>query len=151
MWLELLRLTLTSVHVLVEALWFGAMAYSIAVVQPRILADAGSAAAAEPLATTIAAGARWKVVGLIATLVVTGVALALLHENRTPLWWVVTGVRALILLTVGGLFWHVSWRMWPRRIFALPAEIPGHQAAFRRIGWTMLSLVGAFVALGVDL
>jgi hypothetical protein len=149
MWIELLRYALTCVHVLVAALWFGAMSYSIAVVQPRILATAGSAVAAEPLTTVIAAGARWKVVGVIATLAVTGLALGFLHDGRTTLWWTIVAVRAAILIAASVLFWLISWRLWPRRVFALPAEIPAHRATFTRVGWTMLVLVGAFLVLGL--
>lgn len=47
-------------------------------------------------------------------------------------------------------FVEVSWRHWPRRVFALPEEVPGYQRALRIRARIMLVLVGtAFViALG---
>jgi hypothetical protein len=34
-------------------------------------------------------------------------------------------------------------------VFAVPAEVPGWQAAFRRVGWTLITVVGAATVLGV--
>lgn len=47
-------------------------------------------------------------------------------------------------------FVEVSWRHWPRRVFALPEEVPCYQRALRIRARIMLVLVGtAFViALG---
>lgn len=140
---------LAAGHLLLTAVWLGAMAYSIGVVQPRLLGYFGSPSAAEEPATFVAAGARWKVVGVIAALALTGAGLALLRDGRTAWWWALIAVKALLLVVAGAVFWYVSWRMWPRRVFALPAEVPGHQAAFRRVGWVLLFVVGAASVLGV--
>jgi hypothetical protein len=140
---------LGTAHLLLAAGWFGAMAYSIGVVQPKLLRYFGSPQRAEEPATFVAAGARWKVIGVIAALGVTGAALIVLHDGGSPAWWALIGVKVALLAVASGVFWYVSWRMWPRRLFSLPAEVPGRQAAFRRIGWTLLSLVGAASVLGV--
>jgi hypothetical protein len=42
----------------------------------------------------------------------------------------------------------VSWRGWPRRVFALPAEIPAEQARFRRVALVMAVLVGTAFVVG---
>jgi hypothetical protein len=47
------------------------------------------------------------------------------------------------------LFWWVSWRAWPRRVFALPAELPAEQARFRRVALTMTALVAVAFFLGL--
>ena len=41
----------------------------------------------------------------------------------------------------------MSWRAWPRRVFALPDELPGLQRGFRSAAVTMLALVGAAFVL----
>jgi hypothetical protein len=140
---------LATAHLLLAAGWFGAMAYSIGVIQPKLLRYFGSPQQAEEPATFVAAGARWKVIGVIATLGVTGAALIVLHDERSPAWWGLIGAKIALLAVASGVFWYVSWRMWPRRLFSLPAEVPGRQAAFRRVGWTLLSLVVAASVLGV--
>jgi hypothetical protein len=140
---------LTSAHLLLAAVWLGAMAYSIGVVQPKLLRYFGSPQAAEEPATFVAAGARWKVVTVIAALAVTGAGLVVLAEDRAVSWWALIGAKAVLLAAAGAAFWYVSWRMWPRRVFSLPTEAPARQAAFRRIGWLLLGLVGAATVLGV--
>jgi len=140
---------LVTGHLLLAAIWLGSMAYSIAVVQPKLLALHGSPQAAEEPATFVAAGARWKVVGVIAALAITGAGVLLLQDDRSAWWWALVATKVWLLAAASAVFWYVSWRMWPRRVFALPAEVPGWQAAFRRIGWTLITLVGAATVLGV--
>jgi len=140
---------LVTGHLLLAAVWLGAMAYSIAVVQPKLLAFHGSPQRAEEPATFVAAGARWKVVAVIAALAATGAGLVLLDDDRSAWWWILVGTKVALLTAASAVFWYVSWRMWPRRVFALPAEVPGWQAAFRRVGWTLIILVGAATVLGV--
>ena len=55
----------------------------------------------------------------------------------------------VLLAAASVLFWWVSWRGWPRRVFALPAELPADQARFRRVALAMAALVAAAFGLGV--
>jgi hypothetical protein len=144
---------LAVVHLLVAAIWFGAMAYSLGVVQPRarrFFAD--SPQTYEDLATTLAAGARWKVIGMLVVLAATGAGLVAVtvvdSPTRTGWWWALIAAKAGLLLVASAVFWYVSWRMWPRRVFALPEEQPAHQRAFLRVGWTLAVLAGAAMVLG---
>jgi hypothetical protein len=144
---------LSVVHLLVAAAWFGAMGYSLGIVQPRLRRFfADSPQTYEDLATTLAAGARWKVIGMLAVLAATGTGLVAVavagSATRTGWWWVLIAAKAGLLLAASALFWHVSWRMWPRRLFALPEEQPTHQRAFGRVGWTLAGLAGVATALG---
>ncbi|GAA1756695.1 hypothetical protein [Luedemannella helvata] len=129
---------LVLVHAGVAALWLGSMAYSLFVVQPR-LARIVRSADVEDAQRELAQGNRWPVVGVIATLWVTGTALAVVHEGP---WWPPV-VKALLLAVATILFWWISWRGWPRRVFALPEEIPALQRRFRRIALLMFALVAA--------
>ena len=145
----MVTLVVTLVHVGVATLWFGSMAYSLFVVQPRLARALADPVRAEDVYRELAAGNRWRVVGLIAVLGLTGAGLALVHDGRTAAWWVAVAAKAALLIGAAALFWWVSWRGWPRRIFALPAEIPAEQARFRRVALVMVSLVGAAFVLGV--
>ena len=138
-------------HLLVAATWFGAMGYSLGVVQPRarrLFAD--DPHTYELLATTLAAGARWKVVAVLGFLGVSGIGLvgATDPAARGGWWWAVIGVKAVLLVVASVLFWYVSWRMWPRRLFALPGELPLRQREFLRVGAVLLVTAGIASALG---
>jgi hypothetical protein len=84
------------------------------------------------------------VVALIAALRATGIALA---ATSTASDWPVIAAKAVLLAAASALFWWVSWRAWPRRVFALPDELPGLQRRFRSAAITMLALVGAAFVL----
>jgi Flp pilus assembly protein TadB len=135
---------LILVHAGVGALWLGAMAYSLFTVQPKLAAMVGGdAERVEDAQRILAHGNRWRVVGLIGTLWATGIALAVVV---TPRDWPVVAAKAVLLAAASALFWWVSWRGWPRRVFALPDELPALQRRFRRAATAMLGLVGiAFV------
>jgi len=136
---------LISVHLGVGSLWLGSMAYSLFVVQPRVARLMRDPVRAEELYRELAAGNRWRVVALIATLGLSGAALVPLTGPNTA------GVvaKAALWLGAAGLFWWVSWRGWPRRVFALPEELPAEQARFRRVALAMTAMVALAFALGV--
>jgi hypothetical protein len=140
---------LMLVHLGVATAWLGGMTYSLFVVQPRLARALGDPVRVEDVYRELAAGNRWRVVGLIAVLALTGVGLALVHDGRSSAWWLAVAAKAALLAAASVLFWWVSWRGWPRRVFALPAEIPGEQARFRRVALVMAGLVGAAFVLGV--
>lgn len=61
---DLIRAALGATHAGAAAIWLGAMAYSLAVVQPRAAALFDEPEEYERLAVALAAGARWKVLAL---------------------------------------------------------------------------------------
>jgi hypothetical protein len=142
-------LGVTLVHVGVATLWFGSMAYSLFVVQPRLARALADPWRTEEVYRELAAGNRWRVVGLIGVLALSGAGLALVHDGRSAAWWAAVAAKAVLLVGASALFWWVSWRGWPRRVFALPAEIPAEQARFRRVALVMAGLVGVAFVLGV--
>jgi hypothetical protein len=138
---------LAVVHLTVAAAWAGSMAYSLVVVQPKVAAFFAADARQEEFLTVLAQGNRWRVIGLVAVLLVSGIGVVV----TTPTAAVVGFAVAVGLDAVAALaFVEVSWRHWPRRVFALPEEVPGYQRALRVRARAMLVLVGiAFViALG---
>src|SRR6266508_4312185 len=103
------------VHAGLAAAWVGGMAYSLFVVQPKVKKYFGAdREAREALTTVIASGNRWKVLGLIAAI-------------------------AVLLLAASGIFWYVSWRHWPRRVFATAEELPALQRRLVILAGTMLA------------
>ena len=136
---------LVLVHAGVAALWLGAMAYSLFVVAPKLARMVGGDAdAREDAQRILANGNRRPVVGMVAALWLSGAALVAVDTDRV---WPVVAVKAALLAAASGLFWWVSWRAWPRRVFALPAELPALQRRFRAVAVTMLALVGAAFVL----
>jgi uncharacterized membrane protein len=155
MWTEVLRTILVLVHVGVTAAWLGGMLYSIVVVHPRItefLTDAGER---EDFATVLAAGARWKVLGLAAALALSGAGLTAIElseaENRDA-WLALVVAKTALLAAAVALFAYVSWRLWPNRLLAHMSgspELPGIQARFRVISFALTALIASGLVTGV--
>jgi putative copper export protein len=132
-WLDFLA---GAAHVVVAAVWLGAMAYSLAIVQPRAARFLADERRTEELAAVLAAGARRKVLAVIAFIALSGVALVLIAPagERSGAWWALIAVKAGLLGVALGVFAHVSWRLWPARLFAGPDEPRrcGRGSAWRR-------------------
>ncbi|NIK54945.1 hypothetical protein [Kribbella shirazensis] len=134
------------VHAGLAAAWGGGMAYSLFVVQPKLKAYFGNDRdGREALTAVIASGNRWKVLGLIGVIAVTGIVLLLIDRED----WQLHAAKGALLLIATGIFWYVSWRHWPQRVFATAAELPILQRRLIRLATTMLTLAGAAFALGV--
>jgi Flp pilus assembly protein TadB len=137
---------LAIIHAGLAAAWVGGMAYSLFVVQPKVKRYFGADGdAREQLTAVIASGNRWKVIGLIGAIAVTGVAMLLIDHHD---WWI-HAVKGLLLLVATGIFWYVSWRHWPQRVFATAAELPTLQRRLIILATAMLGLAGLAFALGV--
>jgi len=139
------------VHTGVGAVWLGSMVYSLGVVQPRVGRLFGDPVRAEDVYRELAAGNRWRVVILIVTLAASGVGLAGRsdHPVTGDWWWALITVKGGLTVAAAACFWWVSWRGWPARVFALPAELPALQRRFRWVALVMTGLVGAAFVLGV--
>jgi len=122
------------------------MAYSLFVVQPKLKRFFGADEdSREALTAVIASGNRWKVIGLIAVIALSGLILLLLDNHH---WWI-HAVKAVLLLSATAIFWYVSWRHWPRRVFATSAERPALQRQLRLLATAMLALTALAFALGI--
>jgi Flp pilus assembly protein TadB len=141
-----MTVVLVIIHAGLAAAWVGGMAYSLFVVQPKLKKFFGpDQESREALTAVIASGNRYKVLALIGVIAATGVVLLLLdHEH----WWIHL-VKAVLLLAATTIFWYVSWRHWPRRVFATPAERPALQRQLYLLAGTMLTLTATAFALGV--
>lgn len=137
---------LVIVHAGLAAAWVGGMAYSLFVVQPKLKRFFGpDEESREALTAVIASGNRYKVLALIGVIALTGVVLLLLdHEH----WWIHL-IKAVLLIAATTIFWYVSWRHWPRRVFATTTERPALQRQLLLLATTMLALASTAFALGV--
>lgn len=144
------RFVLLLAHVVAGAVWLGAMAYSLGVIQARVRALFDDPVRAEEVAVFMAAGARWKVIAVMAVLAATGGGLVVVQGwGHSARWQIAIGAKVLLLAVAAAVFAWVSWRLWPARVFALPEEIPGWQRRFRIVGATLLGLVSAEFVLGI--
>jgi len=136
-------------HLTIAAVWLGSMTYSLGEVQPKVARFFTDPQHREEFVTTLAQGNRWRVVGLIAALMVTGGAVIVAAPRPVAAGYAV--VLALYAVA-SAIFVHISWRHWPARVFALPEELPRFHRNFRVLAWTMLALVGSafLTALGVS-
>jgi hypothetical protein len=138
------------VHLTVAATWLGSMAYSLNVVQPKVARFFADDQRREDFLLTLAHGNRWRVVALIGTLLLTAAGVTATAPRTAAIGYgVVLGLYAVAAL----IFVNVSWRHWPARVFALPAELPGFRRSLTRQAWAMLGLVGTayLTALSVSL
>ncbi|MFL6113796.1 MAG: hypothetical protein ACJ786_20920 [Catenulispora sp.] len=117
---------LEAVYLLPAAVWTGSMTYSLAVVQPRSARFFRDDEQLEEFLTVLAHGNRWRVLAMAATLIASAMAIIVVCPWSGARW--VYGVALALDAAATAVFWHVSWRHWPARVFALPEERPG----FRR-------------------
>jgi hypothetical protein len=153
---DVLRTVFALVHVVVAAAWLGSMLYSIFVVQPRLKAFFTDAGEREDFATLLAAGARWKVLGLAAALVLSGAGMTAIELNEadspSAAWIALVVAKTGLLAAAVTLFAYVSWRLWPRRLLANLSgspELGEIQARFRVISVALTALIAAGLVAGV--
>ena len=145
-------ITLFSIaHGLAGAAWFGAMFYSLTVLQPRALLFFDDEEAFEIFITVISHGARWKVLSAFGLMALTGIPLTVLNGSlkSSALWIGLIGLKGGLFLITLMIFVYTSWWLWPARVLATVAEIPLMQRKFKLVGGTMLGLVGLNMAVGI--
>jgi hypothetical protein len=138
-------------HGLAGAAWFGAMFYSLYVLQPRARRYFPDLRQLESFITTLSHGGRWQVLGAFGIVGSSGIGLFLLHmpDSMSVAWlWFVCAKLALFLAAFA-LFVHVSWRLWPARVLATHDEIPQFQKKSRQLARLMLLLIGLSMVAGI--
>ena len=103
----------------------------------------------EAFAATLAAGARWGVLAMVAALALSGAGLALVEDDPPGGWWALVALKTSLLLVALAIFAWVSWRLWPARLFAGADELPDVRRRFRLAAYSLTGLVAAEVVLGV--
>ena len=149
--MSFLHALLAVAHALSSAAWFGAMFYSLTVMQPRAKRFFASDAEFEEFVATVAQGARWKVLAAFAFVAISGAGLIVVARPRpmSSAWLVIVALKLALFALAVAIFSYASWRLWPRRIFASPAELPGIRRQFRVVGFTLLIIAAASFVLGI--
>jgi hypothetical protein len=88
------------------------------------------------------------VIAVCAVLAASGGGLIAIEDDPASAWVVLVSLKTALLIAALALFAHVSWRMWPARLFALPVELPAHRRRFRLVALTLTALVAAAFVLG---
>lgn len=139
------------IHVLAGAAWLGAMIYSFFILHAGAKKFFRHESDFEAFITTVSHGTRWKVILGFSIIGVSGLGLILTRwPEVASKWWMalLAGKLALFVAAVV-LFVHVSWRMWPARVFATAEEYSQVQRTFRRVAAVMIAIAGLGIILGV--
>lgn len=141
---------IVGVHVLGGGIWIGAMGFSVFVLHPRAERFFAGSSTFEDLLFTVVHGARWKVVAGIVGIVGSGVALTLARGGAAGRAWdgIVAAKVGLLVVSLA-LFFHVSWVLWPRRVFASADELPAIRRRFRVVGVVMIVCNTINMGLGI--
>jgi hypothetical protein len=152
-WIDVtLFYTLAAItHVLAGSAWLGSMIYSLFVLHPQARRYFRTEAAFEELITAVSGGARGKVLLAFAVIAASGVALTVVRwpQPDSGLWFALLAIKVALFIGALWLFIHTSWRLWPARLFAAPADVPRFQRLFRRVGFTMVALATVSMIVGV--
>ena len=144
---------IVGVHVLGGGIWIGAMAFSVFVLHPRAERFFAGSSTFEDLLFTVVHGARWKVVAGIVGIIARGVALTVMRaasmRSMGSAWDAIVVVKVALLGVSLALFCHVSWVLWPRRVFASAAELPAIRRRFRAVGVVMIACNAINMGLGI--
>src|SRR5437016_1820734 len=147
----MLHAFLAILHSLTAATWLGAMFYSVFVLQPRARSYFEKDAEFEAFIIATSQGGRAKFLLALGMIALTGLGLAFTARPtiQRGVWLGLLGVKTALFVAVVLLFAHVSWRLWPMRLFAAGEEIGRLQRAFRQIGVLLIGIAAISMALGV--
>jgi uncharacterized membrane protein len=143
---------LASIHLLASAAWFGAMVYNLTLLHPRARKFfAPDDEKFEEFIATVSQGARWKVLGGLALIALSGAAmipLAYPPSNQTS-WILLIAVKSALLAAAVILFCYASCRLWPRRIFASGDEAEIIRRKFKLVAICMICIAAMAMVLGL--
>jgi hypothetical protein len=140
-----------AVHTAALASWFGCMCYSVMFVQRHPM-RAREPQVWETFVTEMVHGVRWIVLGTVAVIFPTWIALIVVRltgQGSDTLWVSLVSAKSVLLVAVVLLFVYVSWHLWPLRIFALPEELPKLDKKFLTASQGLVMTLGGALALGV--
>jgi hypothetical protein len=142
---------LEAVHTAALASWFGCMCYSVMFVQKHPM-RAREPGVWEVFVTEMVHGVRWVVMGTMAVIFPSWVALIVIRlatQGADTLWLSLVAAKSVLLVGVVLLFVYVSYHLWPLRIFALPDELPPIDRQFMNASQGLVLTLGGALAIGV--
>jgi uncharacterized membrane protein len=147
-----LYVLLAIVHVGATTTFLGAMIYSVFVMRPGSERFFGADIdGLNDFQMTLAHGGRYKVGGNLALLLASGVGLLAVDHRLDLAQGLLVAAKTLAFALIVGAFWYMSYKLWPRRAFALEGDMPGIMNRFKvAVIVTMTAAFGA-LAMGVIL
>jgi putative copper export protein len=143
---------LLATHLLSVAAWFGALIYRTFVVNVRagVYFDKRERDY-EEFMLVLTDGARRVVLAALVVGGLSGVGLLALRWQRLadPAWAAMLLTKSALYASLFAGFVYISWWLWPRRAFALPAEFPAERRHSQLVALVMLVLLTAAMLLGV--
>jgi hypothetical protein len=148
--MHLIRLLTLIIHAVLSASLLGGMLYSFITVQPRAKVFFKDILEFEAFVANLAHGARQKFLTVLALIAITGLIDPLLSDSaRSLLWWTCFGAKCVLWAAILSCFTYVSWRLWPRRVLAAPADLPAIRKDFTVMGRIILSLLLIAFVMGM--
>jgi hypothetical protein len=137
---------------LILAAWFGSMVYSIVIVQQFQL-RAPDPETYEEVGQLMASGSRRRILRLIMLITVSGIGLAITRLTDDPgpggTWIALMWVKLALFVLAVSAFTYQSWWVWPKRIFALPTEMPRVRRTFLITSLVMAVALGGILIVDV--
>ena len=137
-----------AVHHLCAAAWFGALVYRAFVVDPKALKFFRAGAEFERFSLNLAQGMRYVALVALVTCGLSGFVLLGLRWNPADAWLALMAGKTAIWTVTFALFAYVSWVFWPRRVFAVGAELPRIRRQGLVLALAMIGIAGAGMVLG---
>lgn len=152
--MEFTQTTLRVLHAVIGAVWLGSVYFSLMVLHRQSPELFDTIEEFEHYVTGLSDGNRWRVLSAIVGTAVTGFGLTWMMMSggdSSPRlgWWIVMGAKVGALFATAGVFWYVSWRLWPERVFAVGDEIPELQRRGTILRAAMFSLILIGFILGI--
>lgn len=122
--LPVLDQLLAAAHLLSGAAWFGALVYRTFFVDPKAMKFFHAGGEFERFSLDLAHGMRYVVMLALVTCGVSGFVLLGLRWDASQSWLTLMGVKTALWVVAFGLFGYISWVFWPKRVFAVGAELP---------------------------
>lgn len=142
------RFVLHLLHVWTWALYCGSITYIYFRLFPDMRRWLASDDRFEEFSLVTGDKLRWWIFGAVVAAGVTGGGLVLLRSHADPgsLWWALVALKAALFVVTLAVYGHVSYIMWPRRVFVSVAERPAEQRRFFRVALILMAcLVGQLV------
>lgn len=143
-------LLLRVVHVWTWALYCGSITYLYFRLFPDMRRWLGSDDRFEEFSLVTGDGLRWWIFGALVAAGVTGGGLVLLRPRADSgsLWWALVALKAALFVVTVAVYAHVSYVMWPRRVFVSIAERPAEQRRFFRVALILMACLIGQLLLG---
>ena len=141
---------IAGIHGIGGGVWIGAVAFNLFVLTPRARAWFAEDGAHEDFVFSVVHGLRWPV--LVGAIAVVGTGLFRWWQQRamaSSAWSALMAAKMACAAVSVSLFFFVTLRLWPKRLFATEAELPRIRRVFFVVGVGIVAANLAAAALGV--